>query len=177
MGIAALDIMMDHPAWTRSRWAPERDAGMEWRKQARWSSRHGFAAVELRDDRTGYVALRRFEGTIGGRITAVAALARLAHVDRLILDLRDHEGGDESMAAFITSLLFDTEPLFGDEVYAPATQPLPLRAVEPRCTAQRIDVLVSATTSPLGLAFAANLERLGRAALHHLPPDEYSAGR
>lgn len=133
-----------------------------------WSSRHGFDAVEERAGGVGYIDLRRFHAPAAARGTAIDAIARLTGVASLVLDLRRNRGGDESMAALLTSLLFDTEPVHADAVYAPA-RALPRAAAEPRCARHRVEVLVSADTSPLGLAFATNLEQLGRASVRVLP--------
>lgn len=133
-----------------------------------WLSRHGFEVVERYGDDMGYIDLRRFVGTAAARATAIAAMARVAGTRLLILDLRRHRGGSAAMAALLTSLLFDTEPLYPDELYTPAAQ-LPPVAAEPRCTAQRVEVLVSRETSDVALAFASNLDRLGRASVRLFP--------
>lgn len=133
-----------------------------------WMSRHGFHAVEERAAGVGYIDLRRFHALAAARGTAIEAIARLAPLASLVLDLRRNRGGDEAMAALLTSLLFDTEPVHADAVYA-RTGELPRAAAESRCARQRVEVLVSAETSPLGLAFATNLERLGRATVRVLP--------
>ncbi len=91
-----------------------------------------------------------------------AVIRRLAGVRAMIIDLRRHRGGDESMASFVTSFFFATEPMAKERFTAS-----PLPAVDASTVARVItaplDVLVSSETSPLALAFADNLERLGRA--------------
>lgn len=133
-----------------------------------WLSRHGFEVVERRGDGTGYIELCRFHGTDAARGTAVAAIERVAGAGALVIDLRRNRGGDASMAALITSLLFDTEALDQHEVYAPG-EALPRTAAEPRFARERLEILLSGDTHPLGVAFAANLDRLGRALVRLLP--------
>lgn len=135
--------------------------------RAGWLSRHGIESVVVCADGRGVIELRRFVGSPAARASAIEAMSRVAGADRVVLDLRRHRGGDESMAALLTSLLFDTEPLYNDEVHAsgasmPATRP------EARCARQAVEVLISWATSALGLAFAANLGRLGRATVRRL---------
>jgi len=133
-----------------------------------WLARHGFERVERREDGAGYVRLTSFRGSAAARATAVAAIARLADAERLVLDLRRHSGGDAAMGALLTSLLFDTEPLYIDALWRGGAT-LPVLAPEARCARQRVEVLVSAATSGVGLAFASNLERLGRATVRTAP--------
>jgi len=63
-------------------------------------------------------------------------------------------------------LLFDTESLYADEVRL-CGDALPVTRPEARCTRQPVEVWVSGATSALGLAFATNLGRLGRATVRH----------
>jgi len=112
------------------------------------------------------VELRKFVGTPAARASAIAAMTRVASAQRVVLDLRRHRGGDESMAALLTSLLFDTESLYADEVQL-CGEGLPVTRPEARCTRQPVEVWVSGATSALGLAFATNLGRLGRATVRH----------
>lgn len=132
-----------------------------------WLSRHGIESADMCADGHGVIEVRRFVGTPAARASAIAAMARLTRADRIVLDLRRHRGGDESMAALLTSLLFDTEPLYADEVHDAGTS-MPMRFPEARCARQKVEVLISEATSALGLAFAANLGRLGRATVRRL---------
>jgi Peptidase family S41 len=121
----------------------------------------GFA-VRLAPD-VGYVEIRSFRGGAGARERVAAVLERLAGARALILDLRRNHGGDRSMVALFTSMLFDTESMHRDAVYArTAEAPWSLALAEARCTTQQVYVLVSRDTDSLGQAFAANLQRLGR---------------
>lgn len=132
-----------------------------------WLSRHGIESADVSPDGRGMIELRRFIGTTAARASAIAAMARLSVADRLVLDLRRHRGGDESMAALLTSLLFDTEPLYADEMHA-SGESMPMMRPEPRCARQAVEVWISEATSALGLAFAANLGRLGRATVRRM---------
>lgn len=136
--------------------------------RGRWIGRHGFENVEERPADVGYIELRSFHGSPAARCTAIDAIARLAGKASLVLDLRRNRGGDEAMAALLTSLLFDTEGVHADAIYVPGAG-LPPSPAEPRLARQRVDVLVSPDTSPLGLAFATNLSQLGRATVRMLP--------
>jgi len=132
-----------------------------------WLNRHGIESADVDSTGRGIIEVRKFVGTPAARMTAIAAMARVARGERLILDLRRHRGGDESMAALLTSLLFDTEPLYIDELHHSGT-PLPATRPEVRCTRQVVEVWISGATSALGLAFAMNLGRLGRAVVRRL---------
>ncbi|HKT09624.1 MAG TPA: hypothetical protein VJR24_17115 [Gemmatimonadaceae bacterium] len=131
-----------------------------------WLSRCGIESADIQPDGRGVVELRKFVGTPAARASAIAAMTRIAGAQRVVLDLRRHRGGDESMAALLTSLLFDTESLYADEVQM-SGESLPVARPEARCTRQPVEVWVSGATSALGLAFATNLGRLGRATVRH----------
>ena len=131
-----------------------------------WLGRHGIESAGIEPDGCGIVELRKFVGTPAARASAIAAMTRVASAKRVVLDLRRHRGGDESMAALLTSLLFDTESLYADEVQL-CGEGLPVTRPEARCTRQPVEVWVSGATSALGLAFATNLGRLGRATVRH----------
>jgi C-terminal processing protease CtpA/Prc len=123
---------------------------------------HGVARVTRLAGRAGYLELTTFECGAAARHAFRAALDQLADARAVILDLRRHRGGEESMASFVTSCFFATEPMPRERFTA---DPLPA-AVTPSATrllTAALDVLVSRDTSILGRAFAENLERLGRA--------------
>ncbi|PKK83117.1 MAG: hypothetical protein CVT49_09925 [candidate division Zixibacteria bacterium HGW-Zixibacteria-1] len=66
-----------------------------------------FIKVERLNGNVGYLKFNSFEEAETGGATAVAALNFLAHVDVLIIDLRDNGGGEPSMIQLITSYFFD----------------------------------------------------------------------
>ncbi|MGH7626371.1 MAG: hypothetical protein ACREOJ_13775 [Gemmatimonadaceae bacterium] len=142
-----------------------------------WVSRDGFQVVARDDDGVGYLVLERFETGPRVRATALAAMRYLSGTTALLVDLRCTRRGDAGTAAFLTSLLFDTEPLTGEEIFAPAAA-LPTARNdarsetrnEARYLARHIVVLVSNATSPDALSFACNLARQGRAAVRMAAP-------
>ncbi len=142
------------------------------------ASPHGVTRVRRLGGRAGYLELTAFECGAAARHAVTAAFRQLLDARAIIFDLRRHRGGEESMASYITSCLFATEPM-ARERFAPS--PLPPGAVPgapaPRLLAAPIDVLVSRETSALGRAFAANLERLGRARVVGPAPKRWAPSR
>jgi len=67
----------------------------------------GFEKVERMDGNVGYLDLRSFSDTTYASETAVAAMAFLANVDALIIDLRFNGGGSPSMVQLLTSYFFE----------------------------------------------------------------------
>jgi len=66
---------------------------------------NGFRKVEILDGNIGYLELTGFIPLEHGRETAAGAMAFLANVDALIVDLRQNGGGDPSMIQFLTTYL------------------------------------------------------------------------
>jgi hypothetical protein len=64
---------------------------------------NGFRKVEILDGNVGYLELTGFIPLEQGRATAAGAMAFLANVDALIVDLRANGGGDPSMIQFLTT--------------------------------------------------------------------------
>lgn len=127
-----------------------------------WVSRDGFQVVARDDEGMGYIVLERFDAGPRVRATALAAMRYLSGTTSLLVDLRCTRPGDAVTAAFLTSLLFDTEPLTGEEVFAPAPA-LPAAGAQARYLARHVMILVSRATSADALTFACNLAHLGRA--------------
>lgn len=67
---------------------------------------YGFRRVEILDGNVGYLELEGFVPLEHGRDTAAGAMAFLANVDALVVDLRRNGGGDPSMIQFLTSYFF-----------------------------------------------------------------------
>jgi C-terminal processing protease CtpA/Prc len=63
--------------------------------------------VEVLDGNVGYLDLRGFLGTEAGLARADAAMALLADVDALIIDLGRNGGGDERMVRHLSTYLFE----------------------------------------------------------------------
>jgi hypothetical protein len=67
---------------------------------------YGFQRVEILDGNVGYLDLRGFLPTAIAHDTAAGAMAFLANVDALIIDLRHNGGGEPSMIDFLCSHFF-----------------------------------------------------------------------
>src|SRR4051794_34660747 len=68
---------------------------------------YGFVRVEVLEGNVGYLDLRGFLGSGAGPARADAAMALLADVDALIIDLGRNGGGDERMVRHLSTYLFD----------------------------------------------------------------------
>lgn len=123
---------------------------------------HGVARVARLAGRAGYLELSAFAHGAAARHAVVSALRQIADTPAIILDLRRHRGGEETMASFITSCFFATESM-ALERFAVCPGTPAAGAGVPRLPSCTLDVLVSRETSSIGRAFAGNLERLGRA--------------
>ncbi len=73
-----------------------------------------FRKVEVLPHNIGYVKLDAFGPVRLCRDTAAAAMRFLPHVDGLIFDLRENQGGDPHMVSFIASYLFDRRTHLND---------------------------------------------------------------
>lgn len=144
--------------------------GARGRGRDTWASRNGFKAVARDAAGVGLLVIDRFDDTPQARATAHAAMRFLAGTSHLVVDVRPVDGGEASMIARLTSLLFDTEAFDADETVA-----VPDRLAvtsEERCATQLIEVLVTRDSHFLALAFALNLVRLGRATVRLMPVPE-----
>ncbi len=129
----------------------------------------GFRRVEVLEANVGYLDLRTFADARVAGTTAVAAMAYLAHVDALIIDLRQNSGGSPSMVQLITSYFFEEPTHLSsfevrgqeqvDQFWTQAWVPGPRMADTP------LFVLVSPFTGSAAEEFAYNLQSLGRATL------------
>jgi hypothetical protein len=75
----------------------------------------GFAKVERLDGNIGYLKLNTLTSPSVCGPAATAAMTRLAHVDALIIDLRDNHGGGLLMVPWISSYLFDARTHLNDQ--------------------------------------------------------------
>ncbi len=73
-----------------------------------------FCKAEVLPHNIGYIRLDAFGPVSLCRDTAAAAMQFLAHVDGLIFDLRENQGGDPHMVSFIASYLFDRRTHLND---------------------------------------------------------------
>jgi C-terminal processing protease CtpA/Prc len=73
-----------------------------------------FRKVEVLPHNIGYVKFDAFAPASLCRDTAATAMRFLAHVDGLIFDLRENQGGDPHMVSFMASYLFDRRTHLND---------------------------------------------------------------
>jgi retinol-binding protein 3 len=79
-------------------------------------ARVAFEKVERFPSNIGYLKFNGFQDPEICGPTVAAAMNFLAHVDALIIDLRDNGGGDPKMVAYISSHLF-AEPTHLNDLY------------------------------------------------------------
>jgi len=128
-----------------------------------------FDKVEHLENNIGYMKLDGFEDPSICSGTGAAAMAFVANVDALIIDLRDNGGGRPAMVAFMLSYLFAVPTHLNDFVERTSgttTQSWTLATVP----GQRLDtvpvyVLTSGRTFSGGEEFAYDLQSLKRATL------------
>jgi len=75
----------------------------------------GFENVDRLEGNIGYLKINFFAPAVVCGSTASAAMSLLAHVDALIVDLRDNGGGAPRMVAWISSYLFDARTHLNDQ--------------------------------------------------------------
>lgn len=75
----------------------------------------GFEKVDRLEGNIGYLKLNGFAPPAVCGPTASAAMNMLAHVDALIIDLRENGGGAPQMVAWISSYLFDSRTHLNDQ--------------------------------------------------------------
>jgi len=128
-----------------------------------------FEKVERLPQSIGYL---KFNGFLDPEIcgpTVAAAMNFLAHVDAIIIDLRDNGGGDPKMVAYISSHLF-AEPTHLNDLYNrkedKTTEFWTLRDVPgARLADKPVFVLTSKRTFSGAEEFAYNLKNLKRATI------------
>jgi len=89
----------------------------EARRAANARRNFGFVRVERLPGNVGYLRLDGFVDVELGRETASAAMNFLAHCDAILVDLRHNGGGSPEMVQWITSYLFDEEPVHLNSLY------------------------------------------------------------
>lgn len=131
-------------------------------------SNYGFKEVKILEGNIGYLDLRSFEETSFGGKTAVAAMNFLSNTNALIIDLRKNGGGSPAMVQLITSYLFDSEPIYLNNIYYRQTDTNEQYWTLPYVSGERIpnaDIYVLTSTSTFSAAeeFTYNLKNLHRA--------------
>lgn len=130
---------------------------------------YGFQKVERLRGNVGYLDLRGFFEASEGGATAVAAMNFLAHVDALIIDLRQNGGGSPSMIQLLSSYFFE-EPVHLNSFYirqGDQTEQYWTSAfvAGPRMTDVALYVLTSSRTFSAAEEFTYNLKNLKRATI------------
>lgn len=160
----------EEPRPVRDREGPDPEERERWR-QAGLQRNFGFQRVERLAGNVGYLDLRQFASPAFAGELAAAAMTLLANTGALIVDLRRNGGGDPAMVAFLTTYLFDHEPVHlnslywrdGDFTHQWWTLPW---VPGPRFGgAKPIWVLTSRRTFSGGEEFAYNLKTRGRATI------------
>jgi hypothetical protein len=128
-----------------------------------------FERVEWLSSNIGYLKFNAFGETAVCAATVTAAMTFLAHVDALIIDLRNNGGGDPEMVAWVSSYLF-AEPTHLNDLYDRAadktTEYWTSRdAPGPRLADTPVFILTSSRTFSAAEEFAYNLKNLKRATI------------
>ncbi|MCJ8273018.1 MAG: S41 family peptidase [Psychrosphaera sp.] len=128
----------------------------------------GFQQVKMLPGNLGYLDLRQFISTQYASETAAAAMNFLSNSDALIIDLRKNGGGEPNMIQFLTSYLYDVEPVHISGFYWRPTDIYTENYTLPYVPGKRrpdIDVyiLTSKRTFSAAEEFSYNLKHLKRA--------------
>lgn len=78
----------------------------------------GFRKVAILDGNVGYINLTKFYDPGMGGETAASAMSFLQHIDALIIDLRQNDGGRGDMVQLIASYFFDPDPVMIVDIYS-----------------------------------------------------------
>lgn len=108
------------PEWVADKERAEKETESEkkilWEKQIAAAEKENFGFKELKilEGNIGYLDLRTFHDPAYASETAASAMQFFSHVDALIIDLRNNNGGAMEMAQFISSYFFSQQelPLF-----------------------------------------------------------------
>ena len=129
----------------------------------------GFEKIDRLEGNIGYIRIDGFIPVEAGAETAIAAMNFLAHTDALIFDLRESAaGGDPSMVVFLSSYLFNDEPVHLNDLYwrkGNRTQQYWTLQYVPgrRYLGKPVYILTSKRTFSAGEELAYNLQALKRA--------------
>jgi tetratricopeptide (TPR) repeat protein len=129
----------------------------------------GFKKIEVRDGNVGYVDLREFSEDRDGFPTAVAAMNFLANADAIIVDLRNNNGGAETMVEVLSSY-FLRRPThlssIDNRLSGSVTQSWSVPYVPgPSLADVPLFILTAGSTFSAGEAFAYNMKSLQRATI------------
>ncbi|HDS01039.1 MAG TPA: hypothetical protein ENO22_13640 [candidate division Zixibacteria bacterium] len=129
----------------------------------------GFKEIRILPGNIGYLKFNGFVDAYFGGATAIAAMNFLAHVDALIIDLRENGGGSPSMIQLISSYFFN-DPVHLNSFYIrkedTTKQFWTASHVEgPRMANTPIYILTSGYTFSAAEEFTYNLKNLERATI------------
>jgi C-terminal processing protease CtpA/Prc len=130
----------------------------------------GIETVQRLPGNVGYLDLRRFDSPRFAGDALVAAMAVVAHTAALIVDLRQHVGGDADMMPLVTSYFFGDEPVELNGLYQRATDRIQQYWTLPYVPGKRypdkpVYLLLGRETFSAGEAFAYDLQQRKRATL------------
>ncbi|MEO1242474.1 MAG: S41 family peptidase [Pseudomonadota bacterium] len=140
----------------------------------RWYGAHlnyGVERVERLEGHIGLIDLRVFAPIDMGADTVTAAMNVVAHMDGLIIDLRNNGGGIGDMANLVASYLFDAEPRPLTGIYDRPSDTLTQQYTQSYVPGDRfgkdkpVYVLISPKTFSAAEALAYDLQALGRATI------------
>jgi hypothetical protein len=129
----------------------------------------GFDKVEILSGNVGYLKFGMFADPEVCGPTAVAAMNFLANVDAIIFDLRENDGGDPKMIAFLSTYLF-SEPTHLNDLWERKGDSTHQYWTLPYVPGKRLDgkpayVLTSKQTFSGAEEFSYNLKNLKRATI------------
>lgn len=130
---------------------------------------YGFRKLEILEGNVGYLELDGFLPIELARDTAAGAMAFLANVDALVVDLRQNGGGEPSMIRFLTSYFFAERTHLNSFEWR-GRPGLEESWTDPEVPGKRlldvpIFVLTSSTTFSAAEEFTYNLKNLRRATI------------
>jgi hypothetical protein len=132
---------------------------------------HGFVKVERLAGNIGYIKARMFYGVAPSRATVTAAMEFVADTDALIIDIRDHHGGDPMTVAFLISYLTAPERIHLNDFLDRDSQLRGSSYTETQVSGRRygtskpIYILINSKTFSAAEEFAYDLQALKRATL------------
>jgi hypothetical protein len=132
---------------------------------------HGFVKVERLAGNVGYIRARMFYGLAPSRATVTAAMEFVADTDALIIDIRDHHGGDPMTVAFLISYLTAPERIHLNDFLDRDSQLRGSSYTEAQVPGRRysvgkpVYVLINSKTFSAAEEFAYDLQALKRATL------------
>lgn len=131
-------------------------------------SNFGLPVAEVLAGNVGYLQIRQFVDPALAGDALAAAMAFLANVDGLILDVRESKGGSPQMVALLASYLFEPDPVHLFDLYLrPADRTEQFwsasHLASPRLARQPLYVLTAASTFSAGEGLAYVLKHLDRA--------------